>query len=533
MHRRRPTNALAFNQNRMIACVWILFTVLCCLTHEALSAELPDEVGPMVGAVSDQSAQVLYRPGSTEMPLRLTVFSGDDRKVQTIEARAEKEHDFVAKFDVRGLKQNTEYRYQIESLATSGKALVKQNKEHSFRTANLARNDHSVTVAFVSCVETEPNPLWEEMSKLDVDMLCLMGDTPYIDRTDLDTVRNKHRAFLQIPVFSSLISSTPTVGTWDDHDFGLNNANGLNTLEGKPTTRRAFTEYRAHSQFGNGREGVYHKVDLGMIEVFLLDPRYFSQTEKSPIDPSQPTCFGKDQWQWLLTKLKASKAPFKVLAMGEIWQDKKNGETDDMFTYWYERDALLDFIKQEGISGVTLVGGDIHVSRHLIHPRRVGYDLHDFIISPGHDHVITRLNVFHPSLEWSHMEGNQFLTLTAQGDADEASLIARFHQPDGIINREVTIPLRSASASVSEPEKPELRAYWSFDKDGSNQTMLGRRIDATMHNGTAIQEKAGVIGGALSFSRPTKDYLSVHRSFLDDNSAAHTVSLWFKPRTLP
>ena len=67
----------------------------------------------MVGAVSDQSAQVLYRPGSTEMPLRLTVFSGDDRKVQTIEARAEKEHDFVAKFDVRGLKQNTEYRYQI------------------------------------------------------------------------------------------------------------------------------------------------------------------------------------------------------------------------------------------------------------------------------------------------------------------------------------------------------------------------------------------------------------------------------------
>ena len=38
-----------------------------------------------------------------------------------------------------------------------------------------------------------------------------------------------------------------------------------------------------------------------------------------------------------------------------------------MFTYWYERDALLDFIKSEGISGVILLGGDIHVA-HLIHP---------------------------------------------------------------------------------------------------------------------------------------------------------------------
>jgi hypothetical protein len=84
-----------------------------------------------------------------------------------------------------------------------------------------------------------------------------------------------------------------------------------------------------------------------------------------------------------------------------------------MFTYWYERDALLDFVKHERISGVVLHGGDIHVSRYLIHPRRVGYDLHDFIMSPGHNRIIPSLNVYHPSLEWSLVEGQQFLFLEA------------------------------------------------------------------------------------------------------------------------
>jgi hypothetical protein len=73
---------------------------------------------------------------------------------------------------------------------------------------------------------------------------------------------------------------------------GAVNGNGRNMMKGKLATRSAFVDYRAHSQFGTGSKGVYHKIDLGMIEVFLLDPRYFSQTEPSPVDETQPTCFG-------------------------------------------------------------------------------------------------------------------------------------------------------------------------------------------------------------------------------------------------
>jgi alkaline phosphatase D len=504
-----------------------------CAISTAQQIQGTETVGPLVGFVGDRTAHILYRPGETEGTLRLTVFTTDGKAMQSVDSIAQEKNDFVAKFVVQGLQPATSYQYQIEDAGTPGKRLVNPSELNAFTTADLARKGHTVTVAFVSCVESVPNPIWDEMGQLGIDTLCLMGDTPYIDQTELGIVRKKHREFLQIPGIASMVAKTPTVGTWDDHDFGLNNANGLSTMAGKLNTRRAFVEYRAHSQYGTGTEGVYHKIDLGMIEVFLLDPRYFSQTAKSPVDPSQPTCFGAEQWEWLLESLKASRAPFKVLAFGEIWQDKKNRETDDLFTYWYERDALLDFIKQEGISGVTLLGGDIHVARHLIHPQRIGYDLHDFIVSPGHDHVISRLNVYHPSLEWSLVEGNQFLTLTADGTTEPPLLTAQFWQPNGKINREVKIPLDKMMPEHSREEQSSLRASWSFSEDAENRSILGSRINATLHNQATLDKQSGQNRSAVRLTRESQSYISVPRSFLDDNSAAHSVSLWFKPSSLP
>ncbi|MEZ6039984.1 MAG: alkaline phosphatase D family protein [Planctomycetaceae bacterium] len=487
-------------------------------------------VGPIVGTVESTTAHVLYRPGTAESKWQLSVLT-DGRVVQRITALSQSEHDYVAKFAVNHLKPGTQYRYQIED--ESGRVVVPADEQHSFTTANPARANSRASVSFVSCVDIEPNAIWQEMANLDVDGVFLMGDTPYIDSSDLSVVRTRHRQFLQMPELAALGSHTPIVGTWDDHDFGRNNGNGRNMMNGKESTRRGFVEYRAHAQFGDGSEGVYHKVDLGMIEVFLLDPRTFSQTAPSPVDQTQPTCFGADQWNWLLKSLRESKAPFKVLAMGAIWQDKKNKETDDLFTYWYERDALLDFIKTEQISGVVLLGGDIHLARHLVHPQRVGYNLHDFIISPGHSKVITALDVYHPSLEWSLVEGGQFLTLTADGTLVAPMLTAEFRQPNSVINRKIEIPLNEMVSPPKVDTQRGLRAHWSFEKGFSNNSILGNRIDAEPNNGVEIVQTDGIRGKAVRFVAAKQQFLSIPRSFLDDNSAEHSVSLWFKPSSLP
>lgn len=491
-------------------------------------------VGPMVGSVSSSSMRLLYRPSAETQTLRLQVFDADEQLVKVVTEDCDAKQDFVAHFFVSGLQPATTYEYQITRISDSPKVLVKAGPEHQFTTATQQRTGDRVVVSFVSCVDVEPTKIWKEMEKLNVDAVCLMGDTPYIDSSDLDVARKKHRQFLQMPDLARLGQTTPVVGTWDDHDFGKNNGNGLNLREGKPRTRQAFVDYRAHDRYGNGREGVYHKMDLGALEIFFLDPRYFSQTEPSPVDGTQPTCFGWQQWEWLLQGLRESKAKFKVLAMGAIWQDKKNSETDDMFTYWYERDALLDFIKEQQISGVTLLGGDIHVARHLKHPDRVGYDLHDFIISPGHERTITGLDVYHPSLLWSLVEGRQFLTVTADTRGKKPLLIAEFRQPDGKVNRRVTLTLDELTPQSRKQDlSDQMRAHWDFNEGLQNQSLLGSRIDAQSHGGAEIDQTQQARGGAVRFQRLKGQYLNVSQSFLDDNSNAHTVSMWFKPTSLP
>ena len=492
------------------------------------------QTGPMVGTVKTTEAWFLYRPGAVEKSLRLSVLNSSGQVVATSTSTSAANDDYVAKFHTTGLLASTAYTYKLEDVSGATPVLLAGPEDGlRFKTPMPTGAKGVVTTAFASCANSTSEPVWQRIVELNVDQMFLCGDTPYIDTSDLATIRTKHRAFLETPFMASLIRRTPTVGTWDDHDFGLNNGNGLSFASGKPNTRKGFVEYRAHEQFGTGPEGVYHKVNLGQMEVFLLDPRWFSQTAASPVDPSQKTCFGAAQWQWIKDSLKASKAPFKVLAFGQIWQDKKNSETDDMFTYWYERDALFDFIRDEGIPGVVLLGGDIHVSRHLIHPQRVGYDLHDFITSPAHTSVIPSLDVAHPSLEWSSQQGRQFLTLTADTRSNPARLTARFMLHDGTVQREVVIPYDQLTPKKGSNLGLGLRAWWPFDGNLSNQSILGSRVDAAAVNGTSLVPNGGLRSGAASFSRATQQYLRIPHSALDDNTAGYSVSLWCKPASLP
>ncbi len=507
------------------------------------------QTGPMVGTVKTTEAWLLYRPGDVEKPLRLSVLDARQQVVATSNASSEAAHDHVAKFHVTGLTAATAYHYKIEDVSGPAPVTLASAADGlHFRTRLDSGSRGLVTAAFASCANSTSEPVWERIGALKPDQVLLCGDTPYIDAADLPTIRLKQRSFLESPFISSLIRGTSTVGIWDDHDFGLNNGNGVNAADRRDATRQAFTEYRAHEQFGTGAEGVYHKIDLGPMEIFLLDPRWWSQTAASPVDPSKRTAFGAAQWAWLLQALQQSKAPFKVLTIGEVWEDKKNKENDDQFTYWYERDALYDFIRAKAIPGVVLVGGDIHVSRHLIHRQRVGYDLHDFVSSPAHTSVIPSLDVPHPDLEWSSQQPRQFLTLTADTRSNPAVLIARFYLADGSIQREVEIPYDQLVPKEGQGLGRDLRAWWSFDGDLKNNSILGSRFDATAVNGASLLPDGGLRGGAISLSRIAQQYLRIGRRALDDkpalperagrsplndNSAAHSVSLWCKPATLP
>ena len=394
------------------------------LVADTLKSE--DQVGPMVGHVSSSSAIIWHRPTETGK-FRLQV-AADHLKnnLQTV-SECTDETDRCMTWRITGLQPATRYRYSIHSESES----IIDGEDCYFVTAPSDDSQTKVCLAFGSCAHSKPLALWTQMQDRNAQGLVMLGDTPYIDSTDLAIARKKHRAFLSVPELASLVRHTPVWGTWDDHDFGRNDSDGR--LKGKEKSRQAFINYRANESFGHRDQGIYTKFRYGPVEVFMLDTRWFARTEPSPVDPDKPTLLGRIQWQWLLKSLRESTAPFKVIACGMIWDDKKNGESDDWGTYTHERNALFDFLGKANISGVVLIGGDIHCSRLLKYKteKQVGYPIHQFIVSPIHSSTIPSLNVAHPDLVEGAAVPHVWLRLEVDTTQEPATLHAQWVQMEG------------------------------------------------------------------------------------------------------
>ena len=399
-----------------------------CLEPACAQSPAPNSVlGPLLGHSDETSAMIWMRAGAAgEFELEIMPLSGGPS--QSLKQTAQLKDDLCLHWRVTGLEPGTKYRYRLlqdgrEIAADAGQVLT---------TAPKADAPAKVRLAISSCAREDAGSraVWQRMASREVDAVVLIGDTPYIDSTDLAEQTQRHREFAAVPEYQALLKSRPCWWTWDDHDFAGNDVSGL--VAGKENSRLVFTRYRPQPAFGDGTEGIYNSFRRGPVEVFVLDTRWFSMTGPSFANAVKPTLLGAQQWAWLQKGLLASTAPFKLLACGMIWDDKENTESDDWGTYKHELSAIQQFIGEKRIPGVILVGGDIHASRVLKYntTKTVGYDLVQFIASPIHGSTIPSLNVYHPDLIRSAVEPHVFL----QVDADSTVTPAEFHA--ALINKD-------------------------------------------------------------------------------------------------
>jgi alkaline phosphatase D len=424
------------------ACLPVL-TIALVLVALAAQAAPPPVTGPMVGHVDERSAHIWLRPAG---PAEVTLTVQDPAGKTVFEERkaAEAERDFCIAWKVGELTPATGYSYSF-TWQKGGDAAAAAGP-WPFRTAPPADLPGRASLAFGSCASEKFPAVWERMAVEGAEAVFLCGDTPYIDSSDLAKNRQRHRAFLAQPGLAELIRTRPTLGTWDDHDFGGNDSDA--TKVDRETIRKVFLEYRAHEAFGGEGEGIYTKFRRGPVEVFLIDARYFSQTGPSPVDPKKKTLLGARQWEWLKSELAASTAPFKILVTGMVWHDKPNKEKDDWQTYAHEREALFDFLAENKIGGVVLLGGDVHVSLLLEHlpAERLGYPLFEYVVSPLHASVIPSLvPTKDKRLLWSAVEPNVFLRTVADTTGDVPTLTSTWIQMDGKRLHEHVITLEPAA----------------------------------------------------------------------------------------
>ena len=413
------------------------------------------------GADRDTSDAVVWMragisPATTAAGAALRcVAEGDSGTVVEATAVPDAERDATVRFRLAGLPAGETFRYAIERVA-DGAVLARGSFTTWSDDAARAR------LVFGSCADIDGSTaqVWQRIAREAPDALVLIGDTPYIDTTSLATQRARHRAFASVDSFEALTAAMPLVAVWDDHDFGLNDTDGR--LPQRENSRRAFLEYRpgvgdrvgdgagdgAGDGVGDGKGGgLYTSFRSGPVEVFVLDTRWFARTEPSRDDPKLPTLLGEAQWRWLEDGLRASTAPFKVVASSMVWNNRVRALKSDCWgAYPHEFARFQAMLREGGVQGVVLVSGDVHRSRVLVHPTAAsaGYDLVELVTSPLHARVHADAAVGGPEVVFDSGTPNSFLVLEVREVGGKASLSARFVTSSGRVVHERTIEAGAA-----------------------------------------------------------------------------------------
>ena len=451
-----------------------LISLLWLWTASALGGPLTH--GPFVGHTTATSVHVWARAewsGAYYLGARPAGIEG----WQVVAAEANAASDYTLKWRVDDLEPAQEYEYQI--FDSRGKPAYTELLR--FVTAPAIDVPARVEIVFGSCAAEDEGTgrVWERIRAVVPDAVVLLGDTPYIDTTDLTVQRRRYREFADFAPLAAALTSTPFYGTWDDHDFGKNDTDG--NLPGKESSRQAFIEYHAHSSYGDGSHGIYTSFRRGPIEVFLLDTRYFAATAPSPFAREQPTLLGRAQWDWLRSGLEASTASFKVIACGMVFNGAtRPGKPDHWMTYPHERRALFELIGTRDIRGVVLVSGDIHRSRVLRYAKDTGagYPVTELITSPMHGRIIEAANAPHPDLVWDAGAPNSFLLLSADATGAAPVLTARFVNADGEELHTERLELGELSGTpYARADLPPLLEFLDGRTVDTSETWQERRVE--------------------------------------------------------
>src|SRR5262245_18612481 len=334
----------------------------------------------------------------------------------TIATDAERDH--TVSVDVAGLESDAVYFYAFGAGGAQSPV---------GRKRTLPRRSDHIRFAMVSCAKFNAgyfNAYARIADRQDLGFLLHLGDyiyeasnkppptqtpgadigrpfDPLHECVTLDDYRRRYAQYRRDPDVQRLHAAHPVIATIDDHEFadgawrdGADN----HKPEWGPWEERKARAFRAKWEWVPGRppapddpSRVFRTVPLGgLAELFVLDTR---TRRDRPVPPpamyeAQRSALGPEQRKWLFDGLKSSTAIWHLLAnpsvMARTWDedlpddlrphlvkvklleaDGRGPDFDQWDGYPSEREALLRFIRDESISDVVVLSGDVHVSLAL------------------------------------------------------------------------------------------------------------------------------------------------------------------------
>ena len=229
-------------------------------------------------------------------------------------------------------------------------------------------------IAILGCHrEYRPAPALYRYVEARPDISIWVGDNVYADaESDPAIIEDSYARLEAKPAFQVLRDSSVFLVTWDDHDFGLNNAGKEYILkEESKAIFRAF--WSLEDEIPVDQEGIYYAKTFAegehTLQVILLDVRYNRDQPYSGGD-----VLGEAQWEWFEEQLEQPATLRFIVSGMQVLLDAASGsETWDQFPEAQQR--LFETIKKSRAEGVVFITGDQHYAEVGRMPVGLDYDL--------------------------------------------------------------------------------------------------------------------------------------------------------------
>ncbi len=331
--------------------------------------------GPRLGEVTDTSIKVWARAcveATVSVEYKETSQSWNAAQ-QTAGVLSDPAKDNAVVVAVTGLAAGTNYDYRMR---IDGQLPTKafEGTFHTLPTSGPV--NFIISSDMHHPYEPLPDQIINLMATKNADFAFMMGDQIVIEivmnnlgrccvpqsQADYELAYRNMSAY---GPFRSFAANTPLLTTWDDHEIANDWSASTPQQYLYPWAKNAFDEY-----FGSlnpdpiAPDGEQYIYDAGDIEFFVLDTRTYRSANFAPDDASK-TMLGVAQKQALKDWLLTSDATFKMIISSVMFSDFSGhtfyGESWPAFAT--ERNEIMDYVKDNHISGVMLFSGDEHTGR--------------------------------------------------------------------------------------------------------------------------------------------------------------------------
>lgn len=251
--------------------------------------------------------------------------------------------------------------------------------------------DSTFRLAFGSCCEQDREQrLWPVIFRERPNVFAFLGDNIYADTRDMAEMAAKYRKLGTQAGFQKFRERVPIIATWDDHDYGENDA-GFEYPH-KHQSKDIFLDFFGEPANSprRTREGVYTSYYFGAaprrVQVILLDMRWFRGPlvgepdlayEPNP-DPNA-VLLGEEQWAWLERELRRP-ADFRIIA-SSVQLVSAEHAWEKWANFPYEKARLMALIDKLALRDFVVISGDMHFGELSFERTPGGRDVYDLTSS--------------------------------------------------------------------------------------------------------------------------------------------------------